>query len=304
MTDSCLDASGNPPSTDPRKKQRRGPANVASDDCFTCIKTNTKCDRRRPYCSQCLELSTKCSGYKMKLTWDLGVASRGKLRGLSVPTVGGNMQEGKEGQNPLPTSSDTQYHFINNFQGHFHVSQQLLSDNLNSSVGSLNVPSLPCPTPYSSYPSQTLPIDHFMMADSLGPPSYPVQYYDQPETACTLLFYNSSLDHLFYYSNSTPGMLFEEFSSRELIFVGNLYRPNEEWNAIRKTKRKAEGGIQRAYEWNEFSLPIPIHPSVCFRKRVQRQSKQGKESLGSARPACLFKFNLFTHLCVLTLELR
>ncbi|RDA94272.1 hypothetical protein CP533_0595 [Ophiocordyceps camponoti-saundersi (nom. inval.)] len=68
-----------------RKRRRRAPAGGASDDCFTCSKRNIKCDRRRPYCSQCLLIGNECSGYKTQLTWGVGVASRGKLRGLSLP---------------------------------------------------------------------------------------------------------------------------------------------------------------------------------------------------------------------------
>ena len=68
-----------------RKRRRRAPAGGAADDCFTCTKRNVKCDRRRPYCSQCLEVGNECSGYKTQLTWGVGVASRGKLRGLSLP---------------------------------------------------------------------------------------------------------------------------------------------------------------------------------------------------------------------------
>ncbi|RCI15865.1 hypothetical protein L249_2018 [Ophiocordyceps polyrhachis-furcata BCC 54312] len=68
-----------------RKRRRRAPAGGASDDCFTCSKRNIKCDRRRPYCSQCLQIGNECSGYKTQLTWGVGVASRGKLRGLSLP---------------------------------------------------------------------------------------------------------------------------------------------------------------------------------------------------------------------------
>lgn len=68
-----------------RKRRRRAAAGGAADDCFACIKRNAKCDRRRPYCSQCLEIGNECSGYKTQLTWGVGVASRGKLRGLSLP---------------------------------------------------------------------------------------------------------------------------------------------------------------------------------------------------------------------------
>src|SRR6187402_1087290 len=83
---SCA-ASSDPPTVPQRKRRRRAPASGASDDCFACIKRNTKCDRRRPYCSQCLEVGKECSGYKTQLTWGVGVASRGKLRGLSLPVA-------------------------------------------------------------------------------------------------------------------------------------------------------------------------------------------------------------------------
>ena len=68
-----------------RKRRRRAPAGGAAADCFACEKKNMKCDRRRPYCSQCLEVGSECAGYKTQLTWGVGVASRGKLRGLSLP---------------------------------------------------------------------------------------------------------------------------------------------------------------------------------------------------------------------------
>ncbi|CAI4213933.1 unnamed protein product [Parascedosporium putredinis] len=70
-----------------RKRRRRAPAGGAADDCFSCAKKNLKCDRSRPYCSQCLETGQECSGYKTQLTWGVGVASRGKLRGLSLPVA-------------------------------------------------------------------------------------------------------------------------------------------------------------------------------------------------------------------------
>ncbi|KAI9809781.1 MAG: hypothetical protein M1825_000214 [Sarcosagium campestre] len=75
------------PTAPPRKRRRRAPATGAAHDCFACRKKNMKCDRRRPYCSQCLEQGKDCSGYKTQLTWGVGVASRGKLRGLSTPVA-------------------------------------------------------------------------------------------------------------------------------------------------------------------------------------------------------------------------
>ncbi|ETI20950.1 hypothetical protein G647_07293 [Cladophialophora carrionii CBS 160.54] len=75
---------GNPP----RKRRKRAPAAGAAADCFTCASRSVKCDRRRPYCTQCLDDGKDCAGYKTQLTWGNGVASRGKLRGLSLPIAG------------------------------------------------------------------------------------------------------------------------------------------------------------------------------------------------------------------------
>lgn len=71
----------------PRKRRRRTNASGAADDCFACKNSSSKCDRRRPYCSQCLETRNECPGYKTQLTWGVGVASRGKLRGLTLPVA-------------------------------------------------------------------------------------------------------------------------------------------------------------------------------------------------------------------------
>ncbi|KAI7305701.1 hypothetical protein KC315_g14553, partial [Hortaea werneckii] len=78
----------------PRKRRRRTAAGGATDDCFTCSKRAVKCDRKRPYCTQCIDIGKECSGYKTTLTRGVGVASRGKLRGMSYPVAskqdGGN----------------------------------------------------------------------------------------------------------------------------------------------------------------------------------------------------------------------
>ena len=73
------------PASAPRKRRRRAPATGAAEDCFTCRASGTKCDRRRPYCGPCLEVGNECKGYRTQLTWGVGVASRGKLRGMTLP---------------------------------------------------------------------------------------------------------------------------------------------------------------------------------------------------------------------------
>lgn len=71
--------------TSPKKRRRRAPTTGAAADCFACQERQAKCDRRRPYCTPCLDQGKDCSGYKTQLTWGVGVASRGKLRGLALP---------------------------------------------------------------------------------------------------------------------------------------------------------------------------------------------------------------------------
>ncbi|KAK8258252.1 fungal-specific transcription factor domain-containing protein [Phyllosticta capitalensis] len=78
-------ATTSPPAATPRKRRRRAVATGATEDCFTCRQRQAKCDRRRPYCTQCIDMGKECSGYRTTLTWGVGVASRGKLRGMSCP---------------------------------------------------------------------------------------------------------------------------------------------------------------------------------------------------------------------------
>ncbi|KAI9792925.1 MAG: hypothetical protein M1816_001247 [Peltula sp. TS41687] len=87
LTTSAIMDTSNRAAATSRKRRRRVPASGAADDCFACRKRNMKCDRRRPYCSQCLEQGKDCSGYKTQLTWGVGVASRGKLRGQALPVL-------------------------------------------------------------------------------------------------------------------------------------------------------------------------------------------------------------------------
>ncbi|KAJ5312671.1 hypothetical protein PENANT_c007G00648 [Penicillium antarcticum] len=105
--------------TDPnapvRKRRKRTVVSGAPDDCFACSKRGARCDRRRPYCSQCLELGRECSGYKTTLTWGVGVASRGKLRGQKLPVMESEEQatpakpQPKASNSSGPSSSRTLY---------------------------------------------------------------------------------------------------------------------------------------------------------------------------------------------------
>jgi len=58
----------------------------AGNDCHNCVSAKRQCDRRWPWCRTCQEQEgVRCQGYPISLTWNVGVASRGKLRGRKIP---------------------------------------------------------------------------------------------------------------------------------------------------------------------------------------------------------------------------
>ena len=58
---------------------------ILSLDCRICNRRRIKCDRRLPTCGKCEKRGLKCSGYGVILKWNQGVASRGNLKGKSIP---------------------------------------------------------------------------------------------------------------------------------------------------------------------------------------------------------------------------
>jgi len=66
------------------------PRLTLSTDCRVCNRRRIKCDRRVPTCSKCEKRGLTCSGYGVLLKWDQGVASRGKLKGRSIPISAGD----------------------------------------------------------------------------------------------------------------------------------------------------------------------------------------------------------------------
>lgn len=109
-----------------RKRRRRAPAGGAADDCFSCSKKSVKCDRKRPYCSQCLQVGSECSGYKTQLTWGVGVASRGKLRGLSLPVAKSAPASGGSQRKPPQRSRSTSSVISTQWNGQDELSKESL----------------------------------------------------------------------------------------------------------------------------------------------------------------------------------
>ncbi|EXJ90280.1 hypothetical protein A1O1_03379 [Capronia coronata CBS 617.96] len=54
---------------------------VAKIDCYNCVAAKRRCDRSRQQCSVCAANLEECNGYPYQLSWQTGVASRGKLKG-------------------------------------------------------------------------------------------------------------------------------------------------------------------------------------------------------------------------------
>lgn len=151
-----------------RKRRRRAPAGGAADDCFTCSKRNVKCDRRRPYCSQCLEVGNECSGYKTQLTWGVGVASRGKLRGLSLPIAKAPPVQPVKKLSTARSRAGSS-HQLPRWHGHGDVSPRHGHEDLDMPPDHLAV-SMPT-TPYATFEFSQMP--HADTIPSIAQPQWP-----------------------------------------------------------------------------------------------------------------------------------
>ncbi|KAF5253517.1 hypothetical protein FANTH_1588 [Fusarium anthophilum] len=56
-------------------------------DCKTCSLRRIRCDRTTPHCLKCTGRGLSCPGYKRQIRWVNSIASRGKFKGLSAPTL-------------------------------------------------------------------------------------------------------------------------------------------------------------------------------------------------------------------------
>lgn len=63
--------------------------------CYTCRRRRVTCDKLLPTCRKCHLAGKHCLGYKKPLTWVKGVASRGKMMGLTFDDVAPKQRKGK-----------------------------------------------------------------------------------------------------------------------------------------------------------------------------------------------------------------
>ncbi|OAX82598.1 hypothetical protein ACJ72_03051 [Emergomyces africanus] len=64
-----------------------GSQKFSSSPCYTCRRRRVICDRLLPNCRKCGSAQKACLGYKKPITWVRGVASRGKMMGLTFDDV-------------------------------------------------------------------------------------------------------------------------------------------------------------------------------------------------------------------------
>lgn len=57
--------------------------NLPSKSCHNCRRRRLRCDRSLPRCFKCVKTGQECLGYQRLFLWDQGVASRGKMSGMT-----------------------------------------------------------------------------------------------------------------------------------------------------------------------------------------------------------------------------
>ena len=59
------------------------PPQSRPEACHNCRRRRLKCDRSLPQCLKCVKRGQECLGYQRLLRWEQGVASRGKMAGMT-----------------------------------------------------------------------------------------------------------------------------------------------------------------------------------------------------------------------------
>ncbi len=55
--------------------------------CHNCRRRRLKCDRSLPQCLKCIKRGQECLGYQRLFRWEQGVASRGKMAGITFEEI-------------------------------------------------------------------------------------------------------------------------------------------------------------------------------------------------------------------------
>lgn len=77
--------------------------------CHNCRRQRLRCDRSHPRCHKCTNAGRECLGYQPLFIWTRGVASRGKMSGVTFEDIHIQQQRAKQAgpglELPSPTSA-------------------------------------------------------------------------------------------------------------------------------------------------------------------------------------------------------
>jgi Fungal Zn(2)-Cys(6) binuclear cluster domain len=81
---------------------------IMTKGCYTCRRRRIVCDNELPTCRKCRNAGKECLGYQKPLVWVKGgVASRGKMMGLSFDDVVDQGSSSSENSSPVAMPPDT-----------------------------------------------------------------------------------------------------------------------------------------------------------------------------------------------------
>lgn len=78
---------GSTTSKTPPQQIPTGSKKFSAGPCYTCRRRRVTCDRLLPTCQKCDKAQKACLGYTKPITWVRGIASRGKMMGLTFGNV-------------------------------------------------------------------------------------------------------------------------------------------------------------------------------------------------------------------------
>jgi hypothetical protein len=76
----------------PVSKTKKDAPEISPRACHNCRRQRLKCDRSIPHCAKCTKRGQECLGYGQLFRWQNGVASRGRLAGMTFgkEVIGGD----------------------------------------------------------------------------------------------------------------------------------------------------------------------------------------------------------------------
>jgi hypothetical protein len=105
--------------------------------CHNCRRQRLKCDRSLPQCLKCTRRGQECLGYQRLFRWERGVASRGKMAGMTFEEV----TKDRAGHDNFSLHKPSPIHLANLYRQHEHASGSPLGSLADPLVQDVNLAS-------------------------------------------------------------------------------------------------------------------------------------------------------------------